>query len=86
METAASFFSIKVAGGPKPAPSKIPDPPGFNSTLRKSNPNILPITPSSRRKREEDCINEAETPSKKVMEDLRNEDRKEEDGRCREEI
>ena len=35
METAASFFSIKVAGGPKPAPSKLPDPPGFNSTPKK---------------------------------------------------
>ena len=85
-ETAASFFSIKVAGGPKPAPSKLPDPPGFNSTPKKPNPNILPITPSSRRKREDDSINEAETPSKKVREDLRNEDRKEEDDRSREDL
>ena len=41
---------------------------------------------SIRRKREDDSISKAETPSKKVREDLRNEDRKEEDDRSREDL
>ena len=60
LRTAASFFTLKVQGGPYPAPKS-------TQTPVKSKPNILPKTPASRRKREEDNDSREEggTPSKK---------------------
>ena len=84
--TASSFFSIKVAGTPEPATTNLPDQGGPPSTPRKPPPNILPKTPSSRRKREEDSTCKEATPSKKCKEKVRIKVKKEEDVRVREEV
>ena len=79
-EAAAKYFTIQVPGVQKPAQG------GFPSTPRKPKPNILPITPSSRRKREEDSVYEGSTPSKKNREEVRAVYREEENAIAREEV